>query len=73
MIIALIADFSDSYMLIYEKGVIPKLLTNLNDAAAMRMTYPDLLQRYEEVFSSISLSFHQAQLLEENTQMQPTM
>ena len=70
VILALIADFSDPYVPVYEKGVIPKPLTNLNDAAAMRMTYPDLLQRCEEVFSSISFSFNQAQLVEENTRMQ---
>ena len=35
-----------------------------------RMTYPDLLQRCEEVFSSVSFSFNQAQLVEESTQMQ---
>ena len=40
MTVALIVDFSDPYVPIYEKGVIPKPLT-----AAMRMTYPDLLQR----------------------------
>ena len=34
------------------------------------MTYPDLLQRCEEVFSSISFSFNQAHLVEENTRMQ---
>ena len=65
VIVALIVDFSDLYVPNYEKGVIPKPLT-----AAMRMTYPDLLQRCEEMFSSISFSFNQAQLVVENTQMQ---
>ena len=69
MLLALIPDFSDPYVPIYEKGVIRRPLTNLNDAAAMRMTYPDLLQRCE-MFSSISFSFNQAQLVEENTWMQ---
>ena len=67
VILALIQGFSDP---IYEKGVIPKPLTDLNDTAAMRMAYPDLLQRCEEVFSSISFSFNQAHLVEENTRMQ---
>ena len=34
------------------------------------MSYPDLLQRCEEVFSSISFSFDQVQLVIENTRMQ---
>ena len=35
VILALIPGFSDSYVPIYEKGVIPKPLTDLNDAAAI--------------------------------------
>ena len=63
VILALIPEFSDLYVPIYEKGI-------LNDAAAMKLTYPDLLQKCEEVFSSVSFSFSQAQLVEENTRMQ---
>ena len=70
MILALIAEFNDSYVPIYETGIIPKPLTELNDAAAMKLKYPDLLQQCEEVFSTISFSFSQAQLVEENTRMQ---
>ena len=70
MILALIAEFNDSYVPIYETGIIPKPLTELNDAAAMKLKYPDLLQQCEEVFSTISFLFSQAQLVEENTQMQ---
>ena len=70
VILALIAEFNDSYVPIDETGIIPKPLTELNDAAAMKLKYPDLLQQCEEVFSSISFSFSQAQLVEKNTRMQ---
>ena len=57
VILALIAEFNDSYVQIYETGIIPKPLTELNDAAAMKLKYPDLLQQCREVFSSVSFSF----------------
>ena len=42
VILALIPEFSDLYVPIYEKGIITKPLTELNDAAAMKLIYPDL-------------------------------
>ena len=47
-----------------------KLLTELHSTAALKLSYPDLLQKYKEVYETVLLSFNQAQQVEEISRLQ---
>jgi len=47
-----------------------KPLTELHLAEAMKLSYPELLQKCEEVFETISFSFNQAKKRKEMTRTQ---
>ena len=54
----------------YVSGALPNPLTYLYDKATLSMSFPDLLNRCDEVYNSISLSVQQASRVEEDTRQQ---
>ena len=42
----------------------------LHSAAALKLSYPDLLEKCEEIYETILFSFSQAQQVEEMTRLQ---
>ena len=49
------------------RGIIPKPLTDLFNKSYLDLSYPDLLNKFEEVYSSYSISPEQAKSIEEET------
>ena len=70
VILSLIPDFNESYIPLYETGKTMKPLTELHSTAALKLSYPDLLQKYEELYETVSFSFNQAQQVEEMSRLQ---
>ena len=68
VLLSLVAEFNDSYIPLYEKGVLPKPLTHLYEATAL--SYPDLLNKCEQVYQGIALTAEQAKTVEEKTRDQ---
>ena len=64
VILSLIARYNEAYTPLYEVGKVMKPLTELHSAETMKLSYPELLQKCEEVFETISFSFSQAQKVE---------
>ena len=62
------SKYNDSYVPDTVAGILPKPLTSLHDPKTMKMSYPDLLNKYESIYqSSVSFTFSQAALVEERT------
>ena len=59
VLLSLISKYNDFYVPETEAGVLPKPLTTLHDTEAMKMSYPDLLNRCESIYQSISFTFSQ--------------
>ena len=70
VILSLIAHYNEAYVPLYEAGKVMKPLTELHSAETMKLSYPELLLKCEEVFKTISFSFSQAQKVEEMTRTQ---
>ena len=70
VLLSLISKYNDSYVPETEAGILPKPLTSLHDPEAMKMSYPDLLNRCESIYQSVSFTFNQAVLVEERTRIQ---
>ena len=59
-----------TYIPAYESGILPKPLTELHNPEAMKITYLDLLNGCEQTYQSVSFTFDQAVLVEEQTRGQ---
>ena len=70
VLLSLISQYNDSYVPETEAGILPKSLTDLHDPEAMKMDYPDLLDKCESIYRSVSFTFNQAILVEERTRTQ---
>ena len=70
VLLSLISQYNDSYVPETEAGILPKSLTDLHDPEAMKMDYPDLLGKCESIYRSVSFTFNQAILVEEQTRTQ---
>ena len=70
VILSLIPGYNEPYIPLYEAGKVMKPLTELYSAAALKLSYPDLLQKCEEIYEVVSFSFNQAQQVEEMTRLQ---
>ena len=70
VILSLIPGYNERYVPLYEAGNVMKPLTELHSAAALKLSYPDLLEKCEEIYETISFSFSQAQQVEEMTRLQ---
>ena len=70
VILSLIPCYSKSYVPLYETGKVMKPLTELFSTNISKLAYPDLLQKCEEVYETVSFSFTQAQQVEELTRLQ---
>ena len=70
ILLSFFSEFNESYVPKYVSGVLPNLLTYLYDKTTLSMSFPDLLNRCDEVYNSISLSVQQASRVEEDTRQQ---
>ena len=59
------SKYNVSYVPETEAGILPNPLTDLHDPQAMKMGYPDLLDKCENIYQSFSFTFNQAVLVEE--------
>ena len=57
VILSLIPNHNTSYIPIYEAGTLMRPLTDLHNPKAMSLSYPDLLQKCDDVFNSYTFSF----------------
>ena len=62
VLLSLVAKFNDTYIPLYEKGVLPKPLTHLYKATTL--SYPDLLNKFEQVYQGIALTAEQVKAVE---------
>ena len=62
--------FSDPFIPASELPNFPKPLSELFDENATTMSYPDLLQRCDEVYNSYFITADQAELVEKHTKQQ---
>ena len=62
--------FSDAYIPVTHLPNFPKPLTDLFDADAMALSYPELLQHCEELYNNYVITADQAELVQKNTQQQ---
>ena len=62
VLLSLVAKFNDTYIPLYEKGVLPKPLTHLYKATTL--SYPDLLNKFEQVYQGIALAAEQVKAVE---------
>ena len=67
---SLMAEYNDSYIPETESGILPKLLTELHNPAAMELTYNDLLVKCEDVYDSVTTTFNQAAMVEDRIREQ---
>ena len=70
VVLSLIPSHNTSYIPIYEAGTSMRPLTDLHDPKSMALSYPDLLQKCEDIFNSYTFSFNQATKVEEMTRSQ---
>ena len=56
VILSLIPGFSDSFIPLSVKGIIPKPLTDLYKDEYLNLSYPELLNKCEEVYNSYSIT-----------------
>ena len=70
VILSLIPNHNTSYIPLYEAGTLMRPLTDLHNPKAMLLSYPDLLQKCDDVFNSYTFSFNQAAKVEEMTRSQ---
>ena len=69
-LLSLVSGFSDDYMPLSEKGVLPKPLTDLYKAEYLDLARSDLLAKCEEIYSTVTSE--EASAIEENTRGQNT-
>ena len=60
-------ELNDSYVPMYVSGILPRPLTHLYDKAALSLSFPDLLNKCDEVYGDIALSMQQAAKVEKET------
>ena len=68
VLLSLVAEFNDSYIPLYEKGVLPKPLVLLYEETIF--SYPDLLKKCEQVYKDMTLTAEQVKTVEEKTRDQ---
>ena len=56
VLLSLIPGFSDDYMPLSEKGVLPKPLTYLYKAEYLDLARPDLLAKCEEIYNTVTVT-----------------
>ena len=67
-LLSLVPGYSDEYVPLSEKGVLPKPLTDLYNADYMDLAHPDLLVKCEEI--TVTVTSEEASNIEENTRGQ---
>ena len=69
-ILSLVSGFSDKYVPLCEKNMLPRPLTDLFKDEYLELSYPDLLVKCEELFATIKVTSAQAKCIEEKTRGQ---
>ena len=70
VLLSLMPEFCESHVPLCMRGIIPRPLTDLFNKSYLDLSYPDLLNKCEEVYSSYSISPEQAKSIEEETREQ---
>ena len=63
-LLSLVPGYSDEYVPLSEKGVLPKPLTDLYNADYMDLAHPDLLVKCEEIYSTVTVTSEEASNIE---------
>lgn len=70
VILSLTPGYSEPYIPLYCKGVLPKPLTSFFDIKSIELTYPELLTKCEDFFNSYTITPAQLTAVEVNTRDQ---
>ena len=70
VLLSLLPKFCESYIPLCMRGIIPRPLTDLFNKSYLELSYPDLLNKCEKVYSTYSISPEQAKSIEEETREQ---
>ena len=70
VLLSLVPEFSESYVPMCMSGTIPQPLTDHFDKSYLDLSYPDLLNKCEEFYSSYSITPEQAKTIEEKSREQ---
>ena len=69
-LLSIVPGFCDKYIPRSESGCLPKPLTSFFDERLLEASFPQLLDKSEEVFQNITISSEQAKVLEKSTRVQ---
>ena len=64
MLLSLLPEFCESHVPLCMRGIIPTPLTDLFNESYLDLSYPDLLNKCDKVYSSYSISPEQAKSIE---------
>ena len=70
ILLSFVSEFNVSYVPKYISGELPVLLTHLYDKTTLSLSFPDLLNKCDELYYSISHSVQQVSKVEEDTRQQ---
>ena len=69
-ILSLVPKYSDRYIPLCEQGVLPPPLTNMFKADYLQLSYPEVLKKCEEVYTTSVPTLKQCESIEERTRGQ---
>ena len=70
VILSIIPPHSEKFVPQSCSDQLPKLLTSLYDKTLLKVSYPELLTKCEDVFTNLSITAEEAKMLEKATQSQ---
>ena len=70
VILSIIPPHSEKFVPQSCSDQLPKLLTSLYDKTLLKVSYPELLTKCEDVFTNLSITAEEAKVLEKATQSQ---
>ena len=69
VLLSLLPEFCESHVPLCMRGIIPTPLTDLFNESYLDLSYPNLLNKCDEVYSSYSISPEQAKSIEKETRV----
>ena len=72
-LLSLVPEFSDAYVPLRSKGIVPPPLSDLYKEEFLSLCYPELLKKCEETFVNLSIEPQQAIAVEEKLGNSPTL
>jgi len=70
ILLSFVSEFNESYVPKYISGTLPVPLTHLYDKTALSLSFPELLNKCDDLYNSVSLTVQQASRVEEDTRQQ---